>query len=257
MVAAGFPGTAACEGLMPAGGVAGAMADPRLRFEQLARPETGCLAYVIADGTAREALVVDAPSDIAPALEAARRLGVRIAKVAETHTHADHRSGARALAAATGAELWMPQRSAARFPHQALADNADLRVGDLRLRAVHTPGHTPDAMSLLLPDRAIVGDTLLVGTAGRADFYARGPEELYHSIFDKLLKLSDEVQVYPAHYGPRHGLPEELMTTVGRERRLNEAVNQRTKEDFIKYMTEGWPPKPKDWEAIVAANNAG
>jgi glyoxylase-like metal-dependent hydrolase (beta-lactamase superfamily II) len=200
---------------------------------------------------------VDAPQDLGPIEEAVRRAGLRIAAVAETHTHADHVSGARPLAAAHGVPIHMPELSAARFPHLALKDGGEVRVGDLRLRSIHTPGHTPDAMTLLAGERALVGDTLLVGTAGRADFYARGPEELYHSLFDRLLRFGDELAIYPAHYGKHHGLPDALMTTLGHERKVNEALTQKTKEDFVKYMTEGWPPKPHGWERIVEVNNSG
>jgi glyoxylase-like metal-dependent hydrolase (beta-lactamase superfamily II) len=109
-------------------------------------------------------------------------------------------------------------------------------------------------MTLVLDDRALVGDTLLVGSPGRADFYEQGPEELYHSIFDKLLKLQDELVLYPSHFGPKHGLPEAMMTTLGHEKRSDEALSLRNQHDFVRYMTEGWPPKPHGWEAIVAAN---
>lgn len=226
-------------------------------FRQVARPASGCLAYIVGDEAAGEALAIDPPREVELVLGPLRASGLRLTQVLETHTHADHYSGARPLAQGSGARLLLPARSRAQFPHEAIADGAELRVGDLRMRALHTPGHTPDAMSFVLEDRAIVGDTLLVGTPGRADFYEQGPEELYHTIFDKLLKLRDEVLVYPAHSGPKHGLPLDLMTTVGKERRVNEALTVKTKDDFVRYMTEGWPPKPQGWEDIVEANNRG
>ena len=128
--------------------------------------------------------------------------------------------------------------------------------GGVRVRAIHTPGHTPDHMTFVLEDAALVGDCLLVGTVGRADFYDDGPEELYQSIFDRILRLSDEVAVYPAHYGPNHGLPEDRSTTIGRERRFNDALTQTTKEDFVRYMVEGWPPKPAGWREISERNTS-
>lgn len=223
-------------------------------FHQVVREASGCLGYLVGDPAAREALVVDPPQELDLVTAPARHLGVGITAVADTHTHADHRSGAHRLAEATGARLLLPAKSPATFPHERLAHGGDVRVGDLRLRALDTPGHTPDAMTLVFEDRALVGDTLLVGTAGRADFYPEGPEELYHSLFDTLLKLRDELLIFPAHFGGHHGLPPDLMTTLGKERRVNEALTQRTKEDFLKYMTEGWPPQPKGWRDIVAAN---
>lgn len=226
-------------------------------FHQVVREASGCLGYLLGDPATREAIAVDPPQELDLVTQPAERLGVRIVAVADTHTHADHRSGARRLAQATGARLLMPAKSGAAFAHEAMRGGRDVRVGDLRLRALDTPGHTPDAMTLVLDDRALVGDTLLVGTAGRADFYDRGPEELYHSLFDTLLKLGDELTIYPAHFGGHHGLPPERMTTLGHERRVNEALNQRTKEDFVRYMTEGWPPQPKGWRGIMDENTRG
>lgn len=223
-------------------------------FRQVVREASGCLGYLVGDPATREAIVVDPPAELALVEDAAKALGVRIAAVADTHTHADHRSGARRLAAAHGARLMLPAKSPAGFPHEGMVHGRDLRVGDLRLRALDTPGHTPDAMTLVFEDRAIVGDTLLVGTAGRADFYPEGPEELYHSLFDVLLSQRDELQVYPAHFGPHHGLPMAMMTTLGHERKVNEALTQATREDFIRYMTDGWPPQPQGWREMVALN---
>src|SRR2546426_511171 len=86
--------------------------------------------------------------------------------------------------------------------------------------------------------------------------HVSGAEALYHSVFDKILRLSDEVVVYPAHYGPHHGLPEDRFTTLGHERRLNEALTVKSKEDFIRYMMEGWPPKPGGWREISERNTS-
>lgn len=223
-------------------------------LRQLARAETGCMSYLVADPEAGTCAAVDPTEDVQKFVEEARGIGARIESVLETHTHADHVSGARALAMALQVPIHLPSRSAAKYPHEAIPDNARVRIGDLELWAAHTPGHTPDHMTFVVGDSALVGDCLLVGTVGRADFYDRGPEELYHSIFDKILQLADSVVVYPAHYGPRQGLPEDRFTTIGRERRFNEALTLATKEDFIRYMTDGWPPKPRDWEAIVERN---
>lgn len=223
-------------------------------LRQLARAETGCMSYLIGDSEACVGAIVDPTEDVQKFLDEAATQGLRIERVLETHTHADHVSGARALAAALRVPIHLPSRSKAQYAHESIADNGRIRIGDVEIQATHTPGHTPDHVTFVLEDSALVGDSLLVGTVGRADFYDRGPEELYHSMFDKILKLSDSVVVYPAHYGPRHGLPEDRFTTIGRERRFNEALAVATKEDFIRYLTEGWPPKPRDWEAIVERN---
>jgi hydroxyacylglutathione hydrolase len=228
-----------------------------MRFITVPRTETGCLSYLIADEVTGAGLLVDPPEDPAAGLGAAHDIGAPITRVLETHTHADHISGARILAARLGVPVLLPSLSRASYPHRTYAEGDSVRVGDVELRALHTPGHTPDSMSLIQDDRALVGDSLLVGSVGRADFYPEGPEEMYHSLFDKLLKLNDRLEIHPAHYGAHHGLPDRMGTTLGNERRTNEALTQKTKEDFVRYMTEGWPPKPHGWEEIVARNLRG
>jgi len=227
------------------------------RIIQTARESTGCLSYLLADPSAAVCVVVDPTEDPYLYDEAARAHGFRIVGVWETHTHADHLSSARALAGARGVPLSMPQNSGATFRHTPIAEASGLRVGDVEVRAIATPGHTADAMTFLAGDEAIVGDTLLIGTVGRADFYPEGPTELYHSVFDKLLRLSDAVRIYPCHYGPKHGLPGDRATTLGRERLSNEALTQNSKEAFVRYMTEGWPPQPHGWKEIQWANTHG
>jgi hydroxyacylglutathione hydrolase len=224
---------------------------------QMARESSGCLSYLIADPPAGVCAVVDPTQDPFLYDEAARAHELEIVGVWETHTHADHISSARSLAAARKVALWMPAKSGAAFPHTPISEGTHLRVGDVDVKPIATPGHTPDAMTFLAGDEALVGDTLLVGTVGRADFYPEGPAELYHSVFDKLLRLSDAVNIHPCHFGPKHGLPPDRSTTIGRERASNEAITQKTKEAFIRYMTEGWPPQPHGWKEIQYANTHG
>jgi len=232
----------------------GAWMEPPTIFRRVPREATGCVSYVIADPAAGACAIIDPPEDLGPVLAESERIGIRPSLVLETHTHADHLSGARALAARLGIPVHLPFLNRAAWSHESVRDGQEVRIGDVRLRAIHTPGHTPCSMTFLLQGRAFVGDALLPGTAGRADFYDEGPEEMYHSLFDKLLRLDDSVEVYAAHHGPRHGLPNDPFTTIGKERRTNEALTQKTKEDFIRYMTEGWPPKPAGWEEIIEKN---
>ncbi len=228
-----------------------------MRFLPVTRVGTGCLSYVVVDEAGGACVVVDPPEDSKVVLRAVEGLQAHITEVLETHTHADHISGAHLLGQSLRVPVRLPSKSQATYAHISYSDGDTLRVGDVEIRAVHTPGHTADSMSLVLEDRALVGDALLVGSVGRADFYPEGIEELYHSIFDKLLKFSDELVIHPAHFGPRHGLPERTSTTLGEERRTNEALNQRTKPDFVRCMTDGWPPKPHGWEQIVERNLQG
>src|SRR5690349_19041590 len=181
----------------------------------LPRESSGSLTYLLDDPGSRALVVIDPTQYPYHYDEAVRAHGFELAGVWETHTHADHISSARALARGRSVPLWMPERAGATFPHQPISESTRLKVGDGEVRAIATPGHTPDAMTFLAEGDAIVGDTLLVGTVGRADFYPEGPSELYHSIFDKLLRLEDTVSLYPCHFGPKHGLPKERATTLG------------------------------------------
>lgn len=223
----------------------------------LPRIESGCLSYVVADETVGDSLLIDPPEDSDGLLRMARSVSERITSIVETHTHADHLSGAHRLGRILGVPVLLPERSRAIYPHTPYPDGGTVRVGDVELRALSTPGHTADSMSLVGGGHALVGDALLVGTVGRADFYPDGIEELYHTIFDRLLRLDDGLLVHPAHFGPLQGLPDRIATTIGEERTSNGALTQRSKADFVRYMTEDWPPKPRDWERIVAQNLTG
>lgn len=225
-----------------------------IRVLQVARESTGCLGYVLVDPGSKSAVVID--PTLGPEIYegVATAHGCTVEGVWETHTHADHISTARELAWRAGVALHMPAKAGAAFDHFPVSQSTRLRVGDVEVHAIQTPGHTPDAMTFLTGDDALVGDTLLVGTVGRADFYPEGPEELYHSIFDKILTLADSVRVHPCHFGPKHGLPETRETTMANERVKNEALTLKSKDEFIKYMTEGWPPQPHGWKEIMWAN---
>jgi hydroxyacylglutathione hydrolase len=225
-----------------------------LKVVPMARESSGCLSYLLGDPSSKACIVVDPTQDPFLYDEAARVHGFELAGVWETHTHADHVSSARALASGRGLALAMPAKAGATFPHAAISESTKLKVGDIDVRAIATPGHTPDAMTFLAGDDALVGDTLLVGTVGRADFYPEGPNELYHSIFDKMLRLSDAVRIHPCHFGPKHGLPDVRSTTMAHERVRNEALTLKTKDEFIRYMTEGWPPQPHGWKEIMWQN---
>ena len=146
-------------------------------FKQFLNDELGCSSYFIASRESREAAVVDPAADVRPYLELAAERGYRITHVIDTHIHADHVSGNRALAAAAGAELCLHESADVLFPFRPLRDGEELRLGQLSLRIVHTPGHRPEAISILVlnpprspePSMVLSGDTLFVGDVGRPD----------------------------------------------------------------------------------------
>ena len=124
---------------------------------------------------------------------------------------------------------------------------------------LETPGHTDDHLSIRADGAVLTGDTLLPGSCGRTDLGTGDPKLLWESLTTRLLVLPDETEVFPAHYGYRHGLPppERYSSTIGFERRSNEALLQPSREAFLAYMTEGWPPKPTAFERIVRTNLDG
>ncbi|MHB8351489.1 MAG: MBL fold metallo-hydrolase [Thermoplasmata archaeon] len=228
-----------------------------LVLQEFPRPQTGCLAYLLGEPDSRQAVLIDPGLDVAPYLAELARGSWHLAAIVETHTHADHRAGHAALAATTGAPIFLSRRSPAQYPHRVLADGEEIRLGRASLRALETPGHTRDHLTLLIAGKAFTGDTLLMGSCGRTDLGDGDPNLLWESLTDRLLKLPDATEIFPAHYGRRHALPEGFATSLGFERRTNEALTQGSREEFVRYMTEGWPPKPPEFDRIVADNLAG
>ena len=129
-------------------------------------------------------------------------------------------------------------------------------MAGLKVQLLHTPGHAPEHVSLLIEDKTLLtGDTLLVKDVGRIDLGRGDPDQLYDSLFNKLLKLEDHVEVMPGHVGKAHFVSGDSSSTIGLERRTNPALKAQTREEFIRYMTEGWPPKPADYEQCVKVNS--
>jgi glyoxylase-like metal-dependent hydrolase (beta-lactamase superfamily II)/rhodanese-related sulfurtransferase len=162
----------------------------------------------------------------------ANQLGVRIKYVVDTHTHADHFSAAKQIKEALQVPAVMHRASPAPFADLKLDDGDMLIIGDLRLRALHTPGHTADSMCLVLNDRVFTGDTLLIGATGRTDLPTGNPDQLYESLFGRLLKLAPETLVFPAHdyKGRTH-------TTIGAEIADNPRLQKKDRAAFVEMMT--------------------
>jgi glyoxylase-like metal-dependent hydrolase (beta-lactamase superfamily II) len=204
--------------------------------------------------------VVDPQLEIEPYLEAAAEKGMRITYIFETHVQADHLSGARRLAAATGAPVFYHEAAEVAFPHVDLAEGQEHELGNVGVSVLHTPGHTFDSVCLLVTDRTrapepwfvLTGDTLFSGGVGRPDLLGQGVEtalakQLYESAHGKLLKLPDHLEVYPAHFGGAacgKGLSGKPGSTIGFERRFNPALQLTAKADFVRYVVADLPPQP-------------
>jgi hydroxyacylglutathione hydrolase len=234
----------------------------------------GCLAhasYLI--GSDGVAAVVDPQRDVDIYLDAARERGLRIAHIIETHLHADFVSGHQELAARTGAVIYLGEGAGAIFPHRAVRDGDEVSFGQCRLRFLQTPGHTLESVSVVVTDldrgdapaAVLTGDTLFIGDVGRPDLAEnRTPQELarllYDSLREKILKLPDDVLVYPAHgAGSMCGrnISADRNSTIGRERRTNYALQPMDREAFVALVTEDLPPRPEYFQRDVAYNRGG
>ena len=238
-------------------------------FQQIVNEETGCLSYLIGCGQAGEAVVVDPARDrVDEYVALARRKGLTITHIIDTHVHADHVSGNQALAAKSGAPIHIHPAARAAFAHAPVEDGADVRIGNVSLKVLHTPGHTPDSISLLVTDLSrgtepwfvLTGDTLFIGDVGRPDFGGdQAAASLYRSLSTRLLTLPDSVEVYPAHgAGSSCGraMSSKTASTIGFERRFNPALQAGDVDTFVRHLMTGLPPKPPNFDRIIARNRA-
>ncbi len=236
----------------------------------------GCLAhasYLI--GSEGQAAVVDPRRDVDEYLDEAMARGLAIKFVIETHLHADFVSGYRELVERTGAAVVFSAKAEATFPHWAVREGDEVRVGRVILRVMETPGHTPESISLLVIDTAegpepkmvLTGDTLFIGDVGRPDLAGKKGFSaetmaglLYDSLHGKLLKLPDAVEVYPAHGAGSlcgRNISKDTSSTIGEQRRTNYALQPMPRADFIKMMTVDLPEVPAYFPADVQKNREG
>ncbi len=178
-----------------------------IAIQQFPNLATGCLTYLVRDLASGEAVAIDPGRGVEPILRALSGDGLRLRAIVETHTHADHLSGHAILHERTGAPIFVSHRSPAQYPHRSLSEAESVAFGGSELAIWETPGHTLDHLSLRLEDAVFTGDTLLPGSCGRTDLGDGDPTRLWESLTGKLLSLGDATEVFPAHYGPLHGLP--------------------------------------------------
>lgn len=252
-------------------------------FRQILHPATGCASYIFGCLGKRALAVVDPHVEhVRDYLDVADGVHVPIVAILETHVQADHLSGAFALAERTGAPIYLHEAADVAFPHRDLRDGDEVTLGNDYVRVLHTPGHSPDSVCLLVGDRTraeepwflLTGDTLFVGDAGRPDLSAREPAgapddattlargareaalRLYASL-QRLLELPDDMEVYPAHFSGSacgRAMSGKPSSTLGFERRFNPALRRPTAEDFAAFMLRDLPPTPERFREIREAN---
>ena len=240
----------------------------------------GCLAhasYLI--GSEGEAAVIDPQRDVDQYVEEANAQSLRIKYIIETHLHADFVSGHRELSDRTGAEIVFGKEAGATFPHRAVKDGDELTIGRVKLRIMETPGHTPESICVLVTEREeksgedacvpklLTGDTLFIGDVGRPDLAGgKGYTSqdmaamMYDSLHSKILKLRDDVEVYPAHgAGSMCGknISTDTSSTIAQQRNFNYALQPMSKDEFVRMMTTDLPEAPAYFPQDAEINRGG
>jgi glyoxylase-like metal-dependent hydrolase (beta-lactamase superfamily II)/rhodanese-related sulfurtransferase len=238
-------------------------------FRQITHEDLGCASYLVGDEDAGIAAVVDPRFDIGEYLEYARYVGVSIEHILETHNHADHVSGHGRLAAATGSSIHIHREAAAEYEHVPFDDGFELELGDVVLRALHTPGHRPEHTAFAVIDRSrgdepwavLTGDTLFVGDVARPDLAIEkreGARAIFRSLHDTILELPDSCEVWPGHLGGSMcggpGMDMKVSSTIGFERRHNPTLSITDGDEFVEQSVAALGPQPPNFEAIVGLN---
>ena len=235
-------------------------------FKQFVDEELGCASYLVGDEEAGEAVVVDPAYAIEQYLEAAKHHKVEITRVLETHTHADHVSGHGRFALEHGLPVAIHPAAEPEYEFEPLEDGAEIELGQVAIRVIHTPGHRPEHCAFAVIDRSradepwltLTGDSLFVGDAARPDLAVEaraGAEGLYRSLH-RLLEFPDGVEVYPGHVSGSlcgAGMSSKASTTIGFERRFNHKVTVASEEEFVAEFADPGL-RPPNMERIVAIN---
>ena len=236
-------------------------------FQQFLDDDLGCAAYLVGDEEAGVAAIVDPPYALAPVLAMAAKHEVEIVRVVETHTHADHLSGHGRLALEHGTPISIHPAAEAEYAHDALTDGLELELGQVVLRAIHTPGHRPEHTCLAVIDRSradepwlvLTGDSLFVGDTARPDLAVgatEGAEGLFHSL-RRLLELPDGVEVFPGHVAGSlcgKAMSSKASSTIGFERRFNHALQLEDELAFVSEAAAVTAPKPPNMARLVELN---
>jgi hydroxyacylglutathione hydrolase len=199
-------------------------------FKQVAVGAFQNFAYIIGDDSTKTAAIVDPAWEPDKLLRTCAELGLSVIYVINTHSHPDHVEANDLIIQRTGAKVIMHEKSKIR-KDIPVKDGDSVNIGSLKVKVIHTPGHCPDHICLLVDGKLLTGDTLFVGECGRTDLAGGNPGEMFDSLFQKILALEDSIEVYPGHdYGTQQH------STIGYERKNNYTLKPRTRDEFIKFM---------------------
>jgi glyoxylase-like metal-dependent hydrolase (beta-lactamase superfamily II) len=189
-------------------------------------------SYIIADETTSQAVVIDPSFNSDKIASVVRERGLQVKYIVNTHQHADHVAGNEEIKSAFNAKI-VAHKSARTRKDVAVVGGQILNFGKFTAKVIHTPGHSPDGICLLIGNKLFTGDTLFVGECGRTDLSGGSASDMYDSLFCKLMKLDDNIEVYPGH---DYGLKPH--STIGEEKRTNYTLEKRTRKEFIEFMKE-------------------
>jgi len=222
-------------------------------FKQLFDGKSSTYTYIISSGEGREALIIDPVIEHTDEyIKVLTNLKLKLVKVIDTHIHADHITGLNELNKRTNCTRIMGEKSKSEVIDLKIKDNEKIKVENIELKAIYTPGHTDCSYSYLMNDRVFTGDTLLINGTGRTDFQNGNPYDAYDSLFNKLLKLPDTTLVYPAHdYNGKKN------STIQNEKNNNPRLQVSSKEQYAEIMNNLNLANPKMMDIAVPANLKG
>ena len=222
-------------------------------FEQLFDTKSSTYTYIISSGKGREALIIDPVIEHTNEyIKVLEKLELKLVKVIDTHIHADHITALNELNKRTNCTRIMGEQSKSEVIDLKIKDNEKIKLENIEIKAIYTPGHTDCSYSYLMNDRVFTGDTLLINGTGRTDFQNGNPIDQYHSLFDKILKLPEKTLVYPAHdyKGNR-------VSTIGEQKKNNPRLQVNSAEQYAEIMNNLNLANPKMMDVAVPANISG
>ena len=219
-------------------------------FKQVFDTKTSTYTYLIASAKGREAVIIDPViENVNEYIQLLKELDLKLVKVIDTHIHADHVTGASKLKQATNCTTIMGEHTPSEAVEIKVKDNELIKIDDLEIKSIYTPGHTSESYSFLLDNYLFSGDALLINGTGRTDFQNGNSKDSYHSIFDKLLKLPEDTLLYPGHdYNGKK------VSTIGNEKKFNPRLQVKNVDEYIEIMSNLNLTKPDMMDSNVNRN---